>query len=259
MSTHRLVGVGVGPGDPDLITVKAIRVLQSADLVLLPTMDLTQVGRAEATVRAHVDHDRLRRLHFALNEREDRARREAAWDAAGQVVAEVFARLATGASDSVPSDSVPSGSVTVAFATIGDPNVYSTFSYLAATVRLLVPDVQVSTVPGITAMQHLAAESGVPLVEGEETLTLYPLTAGLQGYREALRRSDTVVAYKGGRHLPQVVEVLREEQRLDAAVVGSALGLPEHLVLPASAIDAQMPYLSTVMATPGARTRGGRL
>jgi precorrin-2/cobalt-factor-2 C20-methyltransferase len=243
MSTHRLVGVGVGPGDPDLITVKAIRVLQSADLVLLPTMDLNAVGRAEATVRAHVDHDRLRRLTFALNEREDRARREAAWDAAGQVVAEAFAGLAT----------------TVAFATIGDPNVYSTFSYLAATVGRLVPDVEVTTVPGITAMQHLAAESGVPLVEGEETLTLYPITAGLQGYREALRRSDTVVAYKGGRHLPRVVEVLRNEQRLDAAVIGSALGLPEQSVLPASAVDAELPYLSTVLAPPGARTRGGRL
>jgi precorrin-2/cobalt-factor-2 C20-methyltransferase len=259
MSTHRLVGVGVGPGDPDLITVKAIRVLQSADLVLLPTMDLTQVGRAEATVRAHVDHDRLRRLLFALNEREDRLRREAAWDAAGQVVAEAFTGLATSASGSVPSGSVPSGSVTVAFATIGDPNVYSTFSYLAATVRHLVPDVEVTTVPGITAMQHLAAESGVPLVEGEETLTLYPITAGLQGYREALRRSDTVVAYKGGRHLPEVVDVLREERRLHTAVVGSSLGLPDQRVLPASTVDAEMPYLSTVLAPPGARTRGGRL
>jgi precorrin-2/cobalt-factor-2 C20-methyltransferase len=90
-------------------------------------------------------------------------------------------------------------------------------------------------------------------------LTLYPITAGLQGYREALRRSDTVVAYKGGRHLPRVVEVLRNEQRLDAAVIGSALGLPEQSVLPASAVDAELPYLSTVLAPPGARTRGGRL
>jgi precorrin-2/cobalt-factor-2 C20-methyltransferase len=147
----------------------------------------------------------------------------------------------------------------VAFATIGDPNVYSTFSYLAATVRHLVPDVEVTTVPGITAMQHLAAESGVPLVEGEETLTLYPITAGLQGYREALRRSDTVVAYKGGRHLARVVDVLREERRLHTAVVGSSLGLPDQRVLPASTVDAEMPYLSTVLAPPGARTRGGRL
>lgn len=239
----QLVGVGVGPGDPGLVTVKAVAVLQGADLVLLPTMDVGAVGRAERTVRAHVDHDRLQRLHFALNEREDRARREAAWDAAGETVATAF----DGTAD------------TIAFATIGDPNVYSTFSYLAATVRRLVPDLEVSTVPGITAMQELAATSGVPLVEGDETLTLYPLTAGLAGYREALRRSDTVVAYKCGRHLPRVVDVLRDEGRLAGAVVGADLGLPGQSVLPAADVDTELPYLSTVLAAPGARTRGGRL
>jgi precorrin-2/cobalt-factor-2 C20-methyltransferase len=242
--------VGVGPGDPDLITVKAVRVLQAADLVLLPTMDADAAGRAEQTVRAHVSHDRLRRLPFALNERADRARREAAWDAAGQTVAAALAELASGQAG---------GAVTVAFATIGDPNVYSTFSYLAATVRRLVPEVEVTTVPGITAMQHLAAAAGVPLVEGQETLTLYPLTAGLPGYRQALRRSDTVVAYKGGRHLPHLVEVLREEGRLEAAVVGAGLGLPEERLLAAAEISVELPYLSTVLAPPGRRTRGGRL
>ncbi len=241
--TARLVGVGVGPGDPDLVTVKAVKVLRGADLVLVPTLDVGAAGRAERTVRAHIDHERLQRVPFALNERTDRARREAAWDAAGALVAAAFT----------------AGATTVAFATIGDPNVYSSFSYLAATVRGLVPGVEVSTVPGITAMQQLAAATGVPLVEGEETLTLYPLTAGLQGYREALRRSDCVVAYKGGRHLPGVVEVLRERGRLDAAVVGTDLGLPGQSVVKASDVDADLPYLSTVLVPPASRTRGGRL
>lgn len=239
----RLVGVGVGPGDPDLVTVKAVTVLQQADLVLVPTMDVGMQGRAERTVRAHIDHNRLRRVHFALNERADQARRAAAWDEAGAVVAAEFA----------------SGATQIAFATIGDPNVYSTFSYLAATVRHLAPDVEVSTVPGITAMQQLAAAAGVPLVEGDETLTLYPMTAGLDGYRDALRRNDTVVAYKGGRHLPDVIAALREQGRLDAAVVGADLGLPGERVVAAADADAELGYFSTVLAPPRARTRGGRL
>ena len=249
MTPPRLVGVGVGPGDPDLITVKAVQVLRAADLVLLPTMDIDAAGRAERTVRAHVSHQRLQRLSFALGERADRARREAAWDAAGETVAAALTGLADRGG----------GRATVAFATIGDPNVYSTFSYLAATVRRLLPEVEVTTIPGITAMQHLAAAAGVPLVEGEETLTLYPITAGLSGYRQALRSSDTVVAYKGGRHLPHVVEVLREEGRLEAAVVGAGMGLPDENVLPAPEVTTELSYLSTVLAPPARRTRGGRL
>lgn len=239
----RLVGVGVGPGDPELVTVKAVKELRAADLVLVPTLDVGAAGRAERTVRTHLDHERLQRVPFALNERTDRARREAAWDAAGAQVVAAFAR----------------GARTVAFATIGDPNVYSSFSYLAATVRALAPDVEVSTVPGITAMQQLAAATGVPLVEGEETLTLYPLTAGLDGYAEALRRSDCVVAYKGGRHLPGVVEVLREQGRLDSAMVGTDLGLPAESLLRAADAGAELAYLCTVLAPPASRTRGGRL
>ena len=80
---------------------------------------------------------------------------------------------------------------TAAFATIGDPNLYSTFTYIAHTVRALVPDVIIETVPGITAMQDLAARSGTVLAEGEERLALVPYTAGDDALRERAGRAST--------------------------------------------------------------------
>jgi len=241
---RRLVGVGVGPGDPELLTVKAVRVLREADVVLVPVMAPDEQGRAEVTVWAHVDHGRVQRVVFALNDRGGASpRREAAWNAAADTVC--------GAYDD--------GATTVAFATLGDPNVYSTFSYLAQTVRGRLPDVGVDTVPGITAMQDLAARSGTVLCEGTETLALFPLTAGIDRFREALRVFDTVVAYKGGRQLPEVLAAVEEAGRLDDAVYGAHLGLPDEDVRPAAAVTGPASYLSTLVVPARRSHRGGKL
>ncbi len=237
----RLTGVGMGPGDPELVTVKAVRVLNEAALVVVPVMSLEEVGRAEATVRAHVTHDRIERLVFALDDRGGvTPEREQAWVAAADVVADALQDKGS-----------------VAFATIGDPNVYSTFTYLADVVREQLPEVEIDTVPGITAMQDLAARSGTVLCEGTESLALLPLTAGIEAFEEALTHFDTVVAYKGGRHLQEVRRVLAMKGRLHTAVYGAALGLPDEQIgdLP----DGPAPYLSTVIA-PAKRTgRGSKL
>jgi precorrin-2/cobalt-factor-2 C20-methyltransferase len=245
----RLVGVGVGPGDPDLLTVKAVRALQTADVVLVPVLDTDtdETGRAEASVRAHLgDDDRVRRVRFALNDRAGLSEeRTSSWDAAARAVLEAW----------------DSGAHTVAFATLGDPSVYSTFSYLAQTVTGLRPDAEVTVVPGITAMQDLAARSGTPLCEGTETLALFPMTAGLDRFAEALAAFDTVVAYKGGRQLPQMLEVVQRAGRIDTAVYGAALGLPEESVRRASEVtgDVEAPYLSTLLVPPSRGGRGERL
>lgn len=240
----RLIGVGVGPGDPELVTVKAVRVLREADLVVVPVMDAQEQGRAEATVRAHIDHDRVQRLVFALDDRSGATtERLQAWESAADAVAEQL-RTRGGS---------------VAFATIGDPHVYSTFTYLADAVRERLPGVDVSTVPGITAMQDLASRSGTVLCEGTESLALLPLTAGLESFAEALTHFDTVVAYKGGRQLSRVRDLLEQHGRLEGAVFGAALGLPDEQVGSVAAAPAEAPYLSTVLVPARRTTRGGKL
>ncbi|MGI5399842.1 precorrin-2 C(20)-methyltransferase [Streptomyces sp. CA-135486] len=240
----RLIGVGVGPGDPELVTVKGVRVLREADVVVVPVMDTLERGRAEATVLHYVGEEKVVRIVFALNERTDRARREAAWDAAGERVAELLRSHET-----------------VAFATIGDPNVYSTFTYLAQTIGDVVPGTAVETVPGITAMQDLAARSGAVLTEGTEPLTLVPVTAGAAVLKDALEGPGTVVAYKFGRLAAEVATALRKTGRTEGAVWGSALGLPEESIRSAAELgEGPLPYLSTLIApAPRGGGRGGKL
>ncbi|MEU1042511.1 precorrin-2 C(20)-methyltransferase [Streptomyces sp. NPDC005907] len=238
--SSKLIGVGVGPGDPELVTVKGVNALRAAEVVVVPVLDTGERGRAEATVLHYVPEEKVVRVVFALNERTDRGRREAAWDAAGGRVAGLLEQHGT-----------------VAFATIGDPNVYSTFTYLAETIAEALPGTVIETVPGITAMQDLAARSGAVLTEGTEPLTLVPVTAGAAVLKDALHGPGTVVAYKFGRQAQEVAAALRETGRLDDAVWGSALGLPEESVRPAAELDGgALPYLSTLIAPP--RRDGGR-
>ena len=229
----RLVGVGVGPGDPELLTVKGLRVLREADEVFVPVADTDEVGRAEATVHEYLDEDRITRLLFALSD--DTEARERNWTNAAT---EVSKHLENGK--------------TCAFATIGDPNVYSTFTYLARAVREIKPNVEVETIPGITAMQDLSSRSGTVLLEGDERLALLPFTAGEGPLREALAGFETVVCYKGGSRLAEVLRVAEEEGRMRSAIYGARLGIEGEEVVPArKMVGREGTYLSTVVFTGG--------
>jgi precorrin-2/cobalt-factor-2 C20-methyltransferase len=225
----RLIGVGVGPGDPELLTLKGLRALQEADEVFVPVGDTGEVGRAERIVQAHLDPSRPRRLLFALSDDAD-ARAEN-WERAAREVSEPLRR-----------------GETCAFATIGDPNVYSTFTYLARTVKSYVPEVEVETVPGITAMQDLAARGGAVLLEGDERLALLPFTAGKSALQSALSGFETVVCYKGGSRLREVLEAAEEAGRLEDGIYGSRLGMEgEEVILASEVVGREGPYLSTLI------------
>jgi precorrin-2/cobalt-factor-2 C20-methyltransferase len=229
----RLIGVGVGPGDPELLTLKGLRVLMEADEVFVPVGDTGEVGRAEAVVRAHLEPERITRLLFALSD--DAEARTENWTKAARAVA-----------DPLEKDR------TCAFATIGDPNLYSTFTYLIRAVKNAVPKVQVDTVPGVTAMQDLATRSGTVLALGEERLVLLPFTAGKTALQSALGCFETVVCYKGGGQLAEVLEVAEAAGRLECAIYGSRLGMEDEEIVRASEmVGREGAYLSTVIFKSG--------
>lgn len=225
-----LVGVGVGPGDPGLVTQRAVATLSDAERVFAASTAPDAIGRAEAVVRAVAPEVRVDRLAFDIGG--DAQARSASLDAAAAAVV----------------DALDTGAV-VAFVTLGDPNVYSTFPALARIVAAQRPSVPVITVPGVMAFQELAAETAVVLAEEGEHLVLAVANGDTSMLDTMLTDAhSTIVLYKGGRHLPSVADTLRSNGRLDGAVVGEMLGLPGGRCAPVGAVaDRPASYLATVV------------
>ncbi|ACV47987.1 MULTISPECIES: cobalt-factor II C(20)-methyltransferase [Halomicrobium] len=146
-----LYGVGLGPGDADLVTVRGREVLETADVVYTPG----RLSRSVAT--AYVDEERIGDLDFPMTRDEDELRR--AWKAAA---AEIAPRARDG---------------TAAFVTLGDPNVYSTFGHLRRTLDAFHPGVTVETVPGVSAVSAFTTALGVEVAAGA-SLTLHEAARG---------------------------------------------------------------------------------
>ncbi|MDR3320540.1 MAG: precorrin-2 C(20)-methyltransferase [Desulfovibrio sp.] len=190
-----LYAVGVGPGAPDLLTLRAVRVLGGVDAVLAAASSLNDHSAALDTARPYLRPDaEIVRLDFPMTHRRD-ILREAWTHTAGQTLAV----LETGRS--------------AAFLTIGDPLVYSTFGYLLREIRKNVPNLPVEIVPGITSFQAAGARAGVVLCEGRETLRLLSGINDLQNLKNELGFADTAVIMKAYRNMPAIGEALRATGR----------------------------------------------
>lgn len=226
----RLVGVGMGPSDPELMTARAIATLRDADRVFAPSTGPDAIGRAEAIVRAVAPEVRVDRLVFDIGD--DPTSRAASLDAAADAIVDAL-----------------DGGAVVAFATLGDPNIFSTFPALARIVAQLRPSAPIATIPGVMAFQELAAQAHTVLAEDGEHVAV--IVADADSAELDAKLADpgcTVVIYKGGRHLPSVATSLRAHDRLAGAVVGEMLGLSGgRCVDVASIADRPASYLATIV------------
>jgi len=225
----RLVGVGVGPGDPGLVTTAALAALRRADRVVAPSTSVEAVGRAEMIVRQAAPDVAVERLVFEMAP--DRsARDEAVTRAAGRVAACL------------------QGGEEVAFITLGDPLVYSTFASVGRAVRNLRPETVVEHQPGIMAFQLLAARTGTVLADERQAILVRTALSHDDLEADLRRRDVTLVAYKGGRRLPDVAAAVERAGRSAGAVVGELLGMGGERVAALAEMSAgPASYLATVI------------
>lgn len=178
-----LYGVGVGPGDPELVTLKAQRVLQSVPLVCVPQADASADSFALSIARSFIDTDRQEILRFAFPTDDAEAAADV-WETAAATLA---GRLQQGQD--------------AAFITEGDPMLFSTFSYVLESIKANYPEIAVEIIPGVSSVMAAAARSSLPLVTHGQRLAILPAVYGIDDLREAIANYDTIVLMKVNRVL----------------------------------------------------------
>ncbi len=206
--------VGVGPGDPELLTRKAERILRSADVILAPVSNPSDSSVALDIIREFVDENRQEIIVHQFPMTSDRSRLIPAWQEAAALIA---AHAEAGR--------------TVAFITIGDPLFYSTFIYLLRLLKEQWPQLPVEIIPGISSINAAAAQAFLPLVEGDEKMVVIPATAGIEQIKAALETYETVVLLKVKPLYPEIVELLRVAGREQGTVFVERVGSPRQKVL----------------------------
>ena len=226
-----LYGVGVGPGAPDLLTLRAVRVLGEVDVILAAASPRNDFSAALDTARPHLRTDvRVQRLEFPMTR--DKAVLHEAWRVAAQTTRDV---LESGQS--------------AAFLTIGDPLVYSTFGYLMRTLGECAPHLKVEVVPGITSFQAAAARTRTVLCENGETLRIIPGINSRQSLEDSLNESDTAVILKAYRNLPAIAEALDATSRLESCLLASHVEQPaENVRQGLGGLEGTPPYMSLILS-----------
>lgn len=229
-SAGTLCGIGVGPGDPDLLTLKAVNALHRADVILAAASPRNEHSVALSIASPHLRPEvEVLRLDFPMTR--DKAILQAAWDKNAALTV----------------DQLRQGHYAV-FLTLGDPLIYSTFGYLMRHVLSLLPEANIEIVPGITSFQAAAARTRTILCESHETLRILPGILENDDLRPQLDHNDSAVILKAYRRFDGIRQCLNDQQR-DAIFV-SRLGLDGEDIQHDLSAVASPPYLSLILSPP---------
>lgn len=207
-----LYGLGVGPGDPELITLKAARVLNSVDVVFAAASTKNSYSLAVSIAKPHIpDLTPVKMLRFPMTH--EKQQREKAWREHARTIINELER-----------------GQKVAFLTLGDSMTYSTYGYIVKNIQTLAPHIPIFSIPGITSYQAAAATLNTPLTEGEESLLVVSGANGGDRLRQLSAKPETVVFLKAYRNVKDIMAALDEAGRLKDSVAVSSCGLPEEKI-----------------------------
>jgi precorrin-2/cobalt-factor-2 C20-methyltransferase len=206
-------GIGIGPGDPELLTVKAVRLLAESDVIYVPKARIKAESLARKIVAPYVsDENKFRELEFTMGKTAEELK--IYYDHSAQMI---LKELEQGKK--------------VVYLTLGDPMLYSTYIYLTQALKRKCPSMSIETVPGISSFGAAAALANVSLAEKNERIIILPVPEDLSDLKGILEEFNTVILLKIAKQLPGLIALLEEIDRLKDAVFISQVGLEGQRVI----------------------------
>ena len=212
----QLIGIGVGPGDPDLLTVKAVKAIHDADVIKCPASADDRPSIALSVISSLIDKSKnqeIVKLIFPMTKDKDIL--EAHWKTNAKIMAE----------------KVLSGK-NVVYLTVGDPYLYSTWIYMHRDISANYPDIKISVIPGIVSMFTFASKVGISIAEGAEKVAIIPSCYDLSSVKEIAKHSEVLVFLKDGRYFDKVIELLKESGFPENSIfaIGQDLGTDHEII-----------------------------
>ena len=227
----KLYGIGVGPGDSELMTVKAARIVGEADVIITPKTEKKDGSVALNIAKPYIQ-EQTEIVPVVFPMVLDDATQQEGWEEAKRVIVSYLEQ-----------------GKNVVFLTLGDPMFYSTYMYVYRLIENT--GFEIETIPGITAFCAIGSHLGYPIVEKEEALAIVPATAPKEKIDAVMAVADDAVIMKVYKNFDEVQEVLLKHNMADDAVMISRVGLPDEQVfvgLDNMPKDKKLNYLSTILA-----------
>ncbi len=230
--TGKLFGVGVGPGDPELLTMKAVRVIKAADIIFTAASTKNSYSLAVEIASSYISRDiPVNILSFPMTK--DIRTSETAWTENARIIA----------------DTLKQG-LTAVFLTLGDPTTYSTFGYILKKMKCIMPEADIETVPGITSFHAASARLNRILVEGEESLLITSGAFGGDRIRN-VHGVENVAIVKAYKNIKDINQALKDGGLYKRSVAVSKCGREnEEIIHDISELENREPdYWTLILAS----------
>lgn len=226
-----LYGIGVGPGDPELITVKAFRKLKESPVVAYPKKLKGSKSYAHKIIDVYINPNEKEMLGLVFPMTKDPGILEREWT---NTVEKVWGKLTEGKD--------------VAFVTEGDPLLYSTFIHMMNLMKKLHPEIEIKTVPGISSVNGAASRFGIPLAEGDDHVAIIPARDDYESMKKVIEENDCVIFIKVAKVMNLMISVLKELNLLDKASVVTKVTSDEEIIWDINELqDADLNYLTLMV------------
>lgn len=207
----KLYGIGVGPGDPELLTIKAKRLIEEADIVAVPVKKIGEDSVALNIAKGAVDipKEKIVEIEFTMNK--DKKKREACRKEAAKKITDILDE-----------------GKNIAMLALGDIGIYSTYAYVHKI--LLSQGYEVQMISGIPSFCAGASAANISLVEGNDGFGVIPSLKGIVEVKSALDVFENLVIMKVGNHVREVYDLLKERGMEKNAVIVSNCGMEDEYI-----------------------------